>query len=76
MFNRNLEKEIEPFLDDPQAKFILGPRRSGKTTLLKLLEQSILDNPIHYYDPERISDREALSKKGLSNKINKTTKNN
>ncbi len=71
MFNRNLEKEIEPFLDDPQALFILGPRKSGKPTLLKLLKQSISDNPIYYYVLERISYREALSKKGLRNKINK-----
>lgn len=61
MFNRNLENEIEPFLDESQAIFILGPRRTGKTTLLKLLKQSISDSPIYYYDLERISDREAFS---------------
>ncbi len=61
MFNRKLEKEIIPFLTDPQAIFILGPRGAGKTTLLKLLKKNISNQPIYYYDLERVSDLETFS---------------
>lgn len=61
MFDRKLLKDIIPFLEDPQALFILGPRRAGKTTLLNLLKRYISNAPIYYYDLERISDLETFS---------------
>ncbi len=61
LFARSLEEKIIPYLNEPQAIFILGPRRAGKTSLLKLLEKYITNQPIFYYDLERISDLETFS---------------
>lgn len=40
---RELEKEILPFLDRKEALVILGPRQAGKTTLLKNLERILTE---------------------------------
>jgi hypothetical protein len=57
MLQRNIEKQIQEYLDSDNHKifFIWGPRRSGKTTILKYLA-SKLAVPIFNFD--LISDRE------------------
>lgn len=53
---RNILKKIKPFIDTPEAVVITGMRRTGKTSLLKLLFESInsknkifidLENPLN-----------------------------
>jgi len=51
-YPRNLCKEIEPKLDLPEALFILGPRQSGKTTLLKQLMRKVGEERSIYIDLE------------------------
>lgn len=57
MLRRNIEKQIQEYLEGDGHKifFIWGPRRSGKTTILKYLA-SKLTVPIFNFD--LISDRE------------------
>jgi uncharacterized protein len=75
MIQRNIEKQIEEYLEGDSHKifFIWGPRRSGKTTILKYLA-SKLKIPVFNFD--LISDqelfiprREALEKIALAHKI-------
>jgi len=57
MLKRSIEKQVEKYLADDTHKilFIWGPRRSGKTTLLKLLA-STRSVPVFNFD--LLSDRE------------------
>ena len=57
MYSRNIQSDIDQYLNDDSHKvfFIWGPRRSGKTTILKKLAQD-LDLPIFNFDV--LSDRE------------------
>jgi len=75
MLQRNIEKQIQEYLDSDNHKifFIWGPRRSGKTTILKYLAAK-LAVPIFNFD--LISDRElfiprreALEKLALVHKV-------
>ncbi|MDD4310034.1 MAG: ATP-binding protein [Candidatus Cloacimonetes bacterium] len=51
-YPRNLCKAIEPKLQLPEALFILGPRQSGKTTLLKQLMHKVGEDRSIYIDLE------------------------
>lgn len=40
-------EEIKPFIDKPQVKILTGIRRSGKSTVLRLLREELLKNGVH-----------------------------
>lgn len=47
MIKRDLYlKQIETFIDKPLIKVITGIRRSGKSVILKLLKEKLLENGI------------------------------
>jgi hypothetical protein len=60
MVNRFIEKNIESYLEGSDHKifFIWGPRRSGKTTILKKLSEEI---GVPAFNFDLISDRELFS---------------
>ncbi|OGE64801.1 hypothetical protein A3I48_01570 [Candidatus Daviesbacteria bacterium RIFCSPLOWO2_02_FULL_36_7] len=75
MFKRAIEKKIEEYLQGSDYKtfYIWGPRRSGKTTLLKKLSKK-LEVPIFNFDYSLnhqmfIPDREALEKLVATHKV-------
>jgi predicted AAA+ superfamily ATPase len=39
-------QEVKAFIDKPQIKIITGIRRSGKSTVLKLIKESLIENAI------------------------------
>jgi len=57
MYSRNIQTDIDQYLNDDSHKvfFIWGPRRSGKTTILKKIAKD-LDLPIFNFDI--LSDQE------------------
>ena len=61
IFDRTLKAEIIKFLPDREAIVILGARQTGKTTLLKLLQQEIPANQSFYFDLENTKDLEILN---------------
>ncbi|MEK7526145.1 MAG: ATP-binding protein [Patescibacteria group bacterium] len=74
-YQRTIEKDIEDYLtsDDYEIFFIWGPRRSGKTTLLKQLSEK-LSVPVFNFDilSDRepfVRTREALGKLASDHKI-------
>lgn len=42
MIKRDLYQKINPYLDEKEILFIIGPRQSGKTTLMKMLEKELI----------------------------------
>ena len=47
MINRDIYiEQIKPFINKPQVKILTGIRRSGKSTVLKILEQELLASGI------------------------------
>ena len=60
MFRREIEKELENYLECKQAIIILGARQVGKTTLLKRLIEKFPKQKTYYFDLETISDKKVL----------------
>jgi len=64
MFNRDIIKDIEPFLERREAILVRGMRRVGKTTLLKLIEKKlkkeygVTEKQIYFFDLEDLDLRE------------------
>ena len=63
IYRREILNEIEPYIDTPEAVIITGMRRTGKTTLMQLIQEKIkipntlfldLENPINrrYFEEE------------------------
>ncbi|MCK4448112.1 MAG: AAA family ATPase, partial [Candidatus Marinimicrobia bacterium] len=52
MFRREIEKELENYLECKQAIIILGARQVGKTTLLKRLIEKFPKQKTYYFDLE------------------------
>lgn len=75
MFTRTIEKDLEEYLQSEDYKifYIWGPRRSGKTTLLKQLSQKLGVTVFNFdfsSDHEKFSpDRETLGKLVAENHI-------
>ena len=44
---RDLLEEIRPFFEDERAKFIVGPRYSGKTAFLSQIARSLEGKKVH-----------------------------
>ncbi len=60
MFHRDMSDEIKPYLEERQALFILGSRQAGKTTLMKILMESLPKSRCKFLDMEKISDRKLI----------------
>lgn len=39
-------KKIEDYIDDPMVKIVKGIRRSGKTEILKMIKEGLIDKGI------------------------------
>lgn len=53
---RELEKKLEKYLKIPQIIAIVGPRRSGKTTLLQHLNQSLNNSLYLSFEDQKVLD--------------------
>jgi predicted AAA+ superfamily ATPase len=60
MIRRRIEKEVFEALKQFPAVGLIGPRQSGKTTLAKMISDSI-DKPVIYLDLENPQDFEKLN---------------
>ena len=63
LIHRELLEDIYPWIGRREAVLVLGPRRAGKTSLLLLLAQKILEfrDDVFYFDMEDPDDRDILS---------------
>lgn len=52
LFKRHLLEQIRPWLQTHEVIVILGARQVGKTSLLRLLQQELKDDPTFYFDLE------------------------
>ena len=69
VYPRKLFVSLKKHLKQPQVTVITGMRRVGKTTLVKqLLDESTTNNK-HYFDLERVDNRELFSEKNFDNII-------
>ena len=59
MIKRKIEKQLKQLIRHFPAICVLGPRQTGKTTLIKKLAQSV-KKPVVYLDLERNTDRNKL----------------
>lgn len=57
IIERDIFKEIEPYLDGPEAIVITGMRRTGKTTLLRFMYEKIGQNNKLFLDLENTLNR-------------------
>lgn len=57
VIKRDVYKEIEPYLDSPEAIVITGMRRTGKTTLLRFIYEKIVSNNKLFIDLENTLNR-------------------
>ena len=76
IFPRALETSLFKWIDRREAYAIKGPRQSGKTTLLRILEQRLAKNDINtvflnFEDPDVLEAFETNPKR-ISNKRDKT----
>ena len=60
MFYRDIEKELETYIDCKQAIFILGARQVGKTTLIKRMMTNFPESNRYYFDLEKMSDKKVF----------------
>lgn len=67
-YPRTIEKEILDNLSNRRALFILGPRRSGKTTLMNRIREQIQTEKTIYFDLEKQAAY-SLLKSGVENFI-------
>ncbi|MFW5702979.1 MAG: ATP-binding protein, partial [Candidatus Dojkabacteria bacterium] len=58
MITRFLQKEIEQELENDKILIVLGPRQSGKTTLLKRISEKLEERgeQVHFYNFDRTND--------------------
>ena len=63
IFQRTISKSLHAHLSKKQITVITGMRRTGKTTLLKWLLESIKSNNKIYIDLERIDNQELFTQK-------------
>ncbi len=63
LYSRELLDRLDPWLARREAIVVLGPRRAGKTSLLKLVAQRFLreEEPVFFFDMEDPDDRDILS---------------
>ncbi|HDG96953.1 MAG TPA: hypothetical protein ENG73_02095 [Desulfobacterales bacterium] len=63
LYPRNLLIRIEPWIRRKEAVVVLGPRRSGKTSLLKLLAQQLhkSSKEVFFFDAEDPDDKDVLN---------------
>jgi len=52
LFEREIQRQIRPWLNRREIIVILGSRQVGKTSLLKLIQQELKDEPIFTFDLE------------------------
>jgi len=60
IIQRDIYKEVEPYLDSPEALVITGMRRTGKTTLLKFIYDKINSTNKLFIDLENTLNRKYL----------------
>ena len=62
IIERDLLKELDPWMDRREAVVVLGARRVGKTSLLMLIAQKILEfrDDVFYFDMEDPDDRDIM----------------
>lgn len=63
IFPRKIYRKIKKYIRYRQVIVITGMRRTGKTTLLKQILADIPSGNTHYFDLEKISDREFFDRK-------------
>jgi hypothetical protein len=56
LIDRDVLKEIIPWLSEREILVLLGARQVGKTSLLRLLQNHVKDNPVIYLDLESAFD--------------------
>lgn len=64
LFHRDLEDDITKFIDRKEIIIIRGPRQSGKTTLLRLISETVKGQK-KFFDLDILMDRGAIERSPL-----------